>query len=82
MPRANTRQLRFLTVIKCFPLSGRRSSSQQETSRIRDEITSDGFYGGLLQRNGARMHMGKFGVWLAQATVHAAARVYEHAAAT
>ncbi len=26
--------------------------------------------------------MGKFGVWLAPATVHAAARFYEHAAAT
>ncbi|WP_049096779.1 NAD(P)/FAD-dependent oxidoreductase, partial [Burkholderia cepacia] len=53
-----------------------------EPSRIRDEIASDGFYGGLLQRNGAQMHMGKFGVGLAQAAVRAGARVYEQAAVT
>ncbi|MBR7513866.1 FAD-binding oxidoreductase, partial [Mycobacterium tuberculosis] len=53
-----------------------------EPSRIRDEIASDGFYGGLLQRNGAQMHMGKFGVGLAQAAVRAGARLYEHAAVT
>ncbi|WP_175764022.1 NAD(P)/FAD-dependent oxidoreductase [Burkholderia ambifaria] len=53
-----------------------------DPSRIRDEVGSDGFYGGLLQRNGAQMHMGKFGVGLAQAAVRAGARVYEHAAVT
>jgi glycine/D-amino acid oxidase-like deaminating enzyme len=53
-----------------------------EPSRIRDEVASDGFYGGLLQRNGAQMHMGKFGVGLAQAAVRAGARLYEHAAVT
>jgi len=31
---------------------------------MRSEIGSDGFHGGLLQRNGAQMHMGKFGVGL------------------
>lgn len=53
-----------------------------EPSRIRDEIASDGFYGGLLQRNGVQMHMGKFGVGLAQAAVRAGARIYEQAAVT
>ncbi|AOK21806.1 FAD-dependent oxidoreductase [Burkholderia ubonensis] len=53
-----------------------------EPSRIRDEIASDGFYGGLLQRNGVLMHMGKFGVGLAQAAVRAGARIYEQAAVT
>lgn len=53
-----------------------------EPSRIRDEVASDGFYGGLLQRNGVQMHMGKFGVGLAQAAVRAGARIYEQAAVT
>lgn len=53
-----------------------------EPSRIRDEIASDGFHGGLLQRNGVQMHMGKFGVGLAQAAVRAGARIYEQAAVT
>lgn len=48
--------------------------------RMRDEIDSDGFYGGLLQRNGAQMHMGKFGVGLAQAAVRHGARIFENAA--
>jgi glycine/D-amino acid oxidase-like deaminating enzyme len=50
--------------------------------RIRDEIGSDGFFGGLVQRNGAQMHMGKFGVGLAQAAVRNGARIFEHAAVT
>ena len=37
---------------------------------IRTEVGSDQFYGGLLQKTSAQMHMGKFGVGLA----HAAAR--------
>ncbi|WP_196481050.1 NAD(P)/FAD-dependent oxidoreductase [Burkholderia vietnamiensis] len=53
-----------------------------EPSRVRDEIGSDGFHGGLLQHNGVQMHMGKFGVGLAQAAARAGARIYEHAAVT
>ncbi|WP_423760569.1 NAD(P)/FAD-dependent oxidoreductase [Burkholderia sp. NLJ2] len=53
-----------------------------EPSRIRDEVGSDGFYGGLLQRNGGQMHMGKFGVGLAQAAARVGARIFEHAAVT
>jgi len=36
-----------------------------EPARTRSEVGSDAFHGGLLQRNGAQMHMGKFGVGLA-----------------
>ncbi|MGF6723485.1 glycine/D-amino acid oxidase-like deaminating enzyme [Paraburkholderia sp. GAS41] len=50
--------------------------------RLRDEVGSDGFYGGLLQRNGAQMHMGKFGVGLAQAAVRHGARIFEQAPVT
>ncbi len=50
--------------------------------RMREEVGSEGFYGGLLQRNGAQMHMGKFGVGLAQAAVRHGARIYENAPVT
>jgi glycine/D-amino acid oxidase-like deaminating enzyme len=44
------------------------------------EINARGFYGGLLQRQGAQMHMGRFAVGLAEAAVRAGARVYQDAA--
>jgi glycine/D-amino acid oxidase-like deaminating enzyme len=50
--------------------------------RIREEVGSDGFYGGLVQRNGAQMHMGKFGVGLAQAAARHGARIFEHTPVT
>ncbi|SFU91309.1 NAD(P)/FAD-dependent oxidoreductase [Pseudoduganella namucuonensis] len=49
-------------------------------ARLDDEIRATGFHGGLLQRQGAQMHMGKFGVGLAEAAVRAGARVYQDAA--
>jgi len=36
-------------------------------AHIHAEVGSDSFYGGLLQKTGAQMHMGRFGVGLAQA---------------
>lgn len=50
--------------------------------RLHDEIGSSSFYGGLLQRQGAQMHMGRFGVGLAEAAAGAGAGVYENAAVT
>jgi glycine/D-amino acid oxidase-like deaminating enzyme len=50
--------------------------------RLNDEIGSSSFYGGLLQRQGAQMHMGRFGVGLAEAAARAGAGVYENAAVT
>ncbi len=46
------------------------------------EIDSQAFHGGLLQQRGASMHMGKFGVGLAEAAVRHGARIYEHHAVT
>ena len=46
--------------------------------RMREEVGSDSFHGGLLQPGGAQMHMGRFGVGLAQAAVRAGARVFEN----
>ncbi|HYS62691.1 MAG TPA: FAD-binding oxidoreductase [Paraburkholderia sp.] len=48
--------------------------------RIRGEVQSESFYGGLLQRHGGQMHMGKFTVGLAAAAVRHGAKLYEHAA--
>jgi glycine/D-amino acid oxidase-like deaminating enzyme len=45
--------------------------------RLGEEIGATGFYGGLLQRQGAQMHMGQFGVGLAEAAVRAGARIHE-----
>jgi glycine/D-amino acid oxidase-like deaminating enzyme len=48
--------------------------------RMREELGSASFHGGLLQRGGAQMHMGRFGVGLAAAAVRAGAQVFEGAA--
>lgn len=53
-----------------------------EPARIRTEVGSDAFYGGLLQKRGAQMHVGKFGVGLAEAAARAGARIHEGAAVT
>ncbi|WP_244818276.1 FAD-binding oxidoreductase [Caballeronia sp. Lep1P3] len=45
--------------------------------RMRDEIASDRFFGGLVQRRGMQMHMGKFGVGLAEAAARRGARIFE-----
>jgi glycine/D-amino acid oxidase-like deaminating enzyme len=46
---------------------------------IRNEVASDSFFGGLLQRHGGQMHMGKFAAGLANAAVRNGARLFEHA---
>ncbi|MCV4285823.1 NAD(P)/FAD-dependent oxidoreductase [Pseudomonas capsici] len=46
---------------------------------VRAEIDSDEFHGGLLQRNGVQIHVGRFGVGLADAAVRHGARVYQAA---
>ena len=50
-----------------------------DSARIGGEIGSDRFYGGLLQRHGGQMHMGKFAAGLAQAACRHGAALYEHA---
>ncbi|SIT41377.1 Glycine/D-amino acid oxidase, deaminating [Paraburkholderia piptadeniae] len=50
--------------------------------RIRSEVESDSFFGGLLHKRGGQMHMGKFAVGLANAAVRNGARLFEHAAVT
>lgn len=50
--------------------------------RIRDEVGSDAFHGGLIQTTSAQMHVGKFGVGLAEAAARNGAHIYESAAVT
>lgn len=51
-------------------------------AQLREEIGSDIFYGGLVQTTSAQMHVGKFGVGLAEAAARGGARIYESAAVT
>ncbi|KVP35506.1 NAD(P)/FAD-dependent oxidoreductase [Burkholderia ubonensis] len=51
-------------------------------SDVRNEIGSDAFHGGLLDRRGGQMHMGRFGTGLATAAARYGARIFERAAVT
>ena len=50
--------------------------------RLRDEIGSNAFHGGLLQKKSAQMHMGRFAVGLAEAAARRGARIYSGATVT
>jgi glycine/D-amino acid oxidase-like deaminating enzyme len=50
--------------------------------RIREEVGSDKFHGGWVQTTSAQMHVGQFGVGLAEAASRYGARIYESAAVT
>ena len=51
-------------------------------ARIRDEVGSDRFHGGLLYESSAQMHMGSFAAGLADAADRRGARIFENAAVT
>lgn len=44
---------------------------------VREEVDSKLYHGGLLQRNGGQMHMGRFGVGLAEAAARHGAHIFE-----
>jgi glycine/D-amino acid oxidase-like deaminating enzyme len=46
-------------------------------SQVRAEVDSAEFHGGLLQRNGVQMHVGRFGVGLAEAAARRGALIYQ-----
>jgi glycine/D-amino acid oxidase-like deaminating enzyme len=50
--------------------------------QIANEVGSGDFHGGLLQKHGGQMHMGKFGIGLANAAARHGARLFEHAGVT
>lgn len=47
-----------------------------DASQVRGEVQSDKFFGGLLQKRSAQMHMGRFAVGLAQSAVRAGAQIH------
>lgn len=47
-------------------------------NQIKSEIASDLFYGGMIQRNGFQLHVGKLGIGLANSAVKYGANIYEH----
>ncbi|HYE50635.1 MAG TPA: FAD-binding oxidoreductase [Azospirillaceae bacterium] len=49
---------------------------------LREEIGTDAFFGGLLQATSAQLHVGRFGVGLAEAAARRGARIFEGAAVT
>jgi glycine/D-amino acid oxidase-like deaminating enzyme len=50
--------------------------------RIRIEIGSNAFHGGFLQKTSAQLHVGRFGIGLAEAAARQGARIYQSAAVT
>jgi len=53
-----------------------------EPAKIATEIDSAQFHGGLVMKKSAQMHVGRFGVGLAEAAARRGARVYESATVT
>ncbi|MBN3726159.1 NAD(P)/FAD-dependent oxidoreductase [Burkholderia sp. Ac-20379] len=75
----------FASLTKTYDALRREVDADVElvpAARIRDEIASDGFFGGLVQRNGVQMHMGKFGAGLAEAAIRHGASIFEDTAVT
>ena len=49
-----------------------------DAGQARAEVNTAQFHGGLLQRNGVQMHIGRFGVGLAEAAARRGAMIHEH----
>lgn len=72
-------------IARGFEQLHREADSETELvppARIREEVGSDAFHGGLLYRKSAQMHMGRFGKGLAEAAQKHGARIFENAPVT
>jgi glycine/D-amino acid oxidase-like deaminating enzyme len=72
----------FAGLARTFETLGREVDTGMElvdASRLSTEIDSKQFHGGLLQKKSAQLHVGRFGVGLAQAAARHGARIYESA---
>jgi glycine/D-amino acid oxidase-like deaminating enzyme len=79
------KQSHFDSIARGFEALNRECDPETELvprERLRAEIGSDAFFGGLVYRKSAMMHMGKFGAGLADAATRAGARIFENAAVT
>jgi glycine/D-amino acid oxidase-like deaminating enzyme len=79
------KQSHYDSIARGFEALNRECDPETELvprERLRSEIGSDAFFGGLVYRKSAMMHMGKFGAGLADAATRAGARIFENAAVT
>ena len=75
----------YQKMAKSFDLLHREVDRETELvppERIRDEVNSDAFHGGLVFRKSAQMHVGRFGAGLADAAARHGAAIYEQAPVT
>ena len=75
----------YAKIVEGFEQLQREADPETELvprGRIRDEVGSDAFHGGLLYRKSAQMHMGRFGAGLADAAARYGARIFENAPVT
>lgn len=75
----------FAGLVRTYEALGREVDTGMELverSRLSGEIDSEQFHGGLLQKKSAQMHVGRFGVGLAEAAARHGARIYESATVT
>lgn len=76
-----SRPAHFDAIARSFERLQREADPQVElvpAHRLRDEIGSDRFAGGLLFKKSAQMHMGRFGRGLAEAAARQGALIYDH----
>lgn len=75
----------YESLARSFDLLNREIDPETElvpAARIRSEIGSDAFFGGLLYKKSGQMHMGRFGKGLADAALRAGATIFEDAPVT
>jgi glycine/D-amino acid oxidase-like deaminating enzyme len=75
----------YEALARSFELLHRKADPDTELvprTRIRAEIGSDAFHGGILQRKSAQMHVGRFGIGLAEAAARQGALIVEQAPVT
>lgn len=75
------RPAHYEALARSFDRLRREADSEVElvpAHRVRDEVGSDRYAGGLLFRKSAQMHMGRFGRGLAEAAARRGALIYDH----
>lgn len=75
----------FEGLVKAHDLLARGIDTDTElipASELHKEVRSQSFHGGLLYRRSAMLHVGRFGIGLAEAASRRGARIFERAAVT
>jgi glycine/D-amino acid oxidase-like deaminating enzyme len=76
-----SRPAHYEALARSFPQLRREADSEVELvppERVRSEIGSDRFAGGLLYKKSAQMHVGRFGAGLAEAAARHGAQIHDH----